>query len=506
MLLHLLLADPFILVSSVLIGSLVALAFHVARFYLNFRQLPPGPFPLPFIGNLLAFFTKDHQQLPHEVILSFSKDHGPLFTFWTGPHPQVIITDAKIAKEALNKIEFAGRPEFGVWNDALFPKGSTDIVLSDFGREWEVLRKVSHVAARKFAVGERLPFIVDTKVKSFLREIQEQNGNNSFDIDKYLSFLMLSLLATSAFGKDFKMSDPEFKRLHESFKLQDEVRGKIILVSFMPLLKYIYRKEYKDLFETTKIQREYAMKQHKEHLDTYAGGTIRDFTDAMIAAKREAEAEDSTDCKYLKDENIINSVLDMFYAGSETTKMTLLWVFLFLAEYPEYQKAIRKEVETALGSDEIPTLEHRPGCNLLQAFILESMRIRPIMPLGVPHKTIVDTELAGHKIKKGVTVMISLQAASMDKELWGDPDFFRPERFLDANNKFTPKPNQFFVPFSGGRRVCLGEKLALTNSFLILAGLLHQTKGKLLALAGGPGSVDLFTFESVRIARETCAI
>ena len=171
--------------------------------------------------------------------------------------------------------------------------------------------------------------------------------------------------------------------------------------------------------------------------------------------------------------------------------MTLLWVLLFLAEYPEYQKAIREEVEAALGPDDVPTLEHRPRCNLLQAFILEVMRFRPIIPLGVGHKTITDTELAGHKIKKDVAISFSLEACLLDKDIWGDPEVFRPERFLNENCKFNPKPNQYFVPFGGGRRVCLGEKLATANSFLIVSGILHQTKGQLIVLPGGPGSVNL---------------
>lgn len=193
----------------------------------------------------------------------------------------------------------------------------------------------------------------------------------------------------------------------------------------------------------------------------------------------------------MKEKNVVNSVLDLFLAGSDTTHLTLMWTFLFLANYTDYQKAIRREVQVALGSDDLLTLAHRPQCNLLQAFVLEVMRIRSIVPFGVPHKAIVDTELGGHAIKKGVTVLLSLEACSMDKEIWGDPEVFRPERFLDANGNFVPRPNQYFVPFGAGRRTCLGEKLASANSFLIVAGLLHQTKGYLMSLPDEPGSNDL---------------
>lgn len=491
MLIQYLLANPLVALTSLVIGLFVAIIFQVVKFYSNIRNgLPPGPLPIPVLGNVLLFLKKG-DRLPHEVMVDFSKQFGPVFTFWTGHMPQVLITDPKIAREALTKVEFAGRPSFGVLNEALFGKDAVDIVFSDFGREWEVLRKVSHSAVRKFAVSERLPVIIDSKVKNFLREIKEQDRDEPFSPNDYVSFLMMSLLATSAFGRDFSMSDPDFRLLNEANKLQEENGNKVFLISFIPMLKYIFRKEYELLFYTTGLQRDFALRQYKEHVTNYSDEAIRDFTDAMIFAKMEAEAEDSSDSKYLKDANVVNAVLDLFSAGSETTRLTLLWVFLFLAEYQEYQKAVRQEVEDALGADDLPTLEHRPRCNLLQAFVFEVMRMRPIIPLNVPHKTIVDTELAGHKIKKGVSIMISIEACSMDKEIWGDPKVFRPERFLDENGKFLPKPNPYFVPFGGGRRVCLGEKLATANSFLIMAGLLHQTKGKLITFPGGPGSVDL---------------
>ena len=482
--------NPAIALYSVLVGLLVTLVFQVAKFYANVRSLPPGPLPLPVLGNLLHFLNKG-ERLPHEVITSFSKKYGSIFTFWTGPTPAVIVIDPQIAKDTLSKVEFAGRPSFGEIDEVFLGKDATDIILSDFGREWEILRKVSHAAVRKFAVNERLPFIIDSKVKGFLREIEEQNGEKPFDPVEYVSFLMMSLLATIAYGRDFKMADPDFQNLNEANKIQTETNNKVILIGFLPFLKHIFREDFNKMLHTSLVQREFGTRQYKEHMASYSDESIRDFTDAMICAKKEAEAEDSNDSKYLKDPNIVNSVLDLFGAGSETTKLTLLWVFLFLAEYPEYQKKIREEVEDALGSDDVPTLEHRPQCNLLQAFVFEVMRFRPIVPLGVPHKTIVDTEIAGHKIKKGVTVMFSLEQCLMDKEIWGDPEVFRPERFLDENNKLSSKRNPFFLPFGSGRRVCLGEKLATANSFLLLTGILHQTKGKLMALPGGPGSVDL---------------
>ena len=167
MLIEYLLTNPLVTFYSVCIGLLVAVIFQVSKFYSEVRTYPPGPLPLPILGNVLAFLKKGDRQ-PHEVIYGFSKQFGPVFTFWFGPSAQVTIADPKIAREALTKVEFAGRPQMEKFNEIQFGKDAVDIVFSDFGREWEVLRKVAHSAVRKFAVNERLPIIVDKRVKNFL--------------------------------------------------------------------------------------------------------------------------------------------------------------------------------------------------------------------------------------------------------------------------------------------------------------------------------------------------
>lgn len=477
-------------VTTLVVGSIVILLFQLKKFYSHVRTFPPGPLPLPVFGNIFAFATKG-QRSGHQVITGYSKKYGPIFTFWFGQVPQVIIADSKGAREALTRSEFAGRPSFGEFTQVFFGKDSTDIALCDYSREWEVLRKVCQSAIRKFAVNERLPLIVDREVKKVLSEIKNQKECQPFDPNKHLTLLMMSLLATCVFGQEFTMSDPDFINLKRTFELENESVTTIFLMVFLPFLKFFFRKDFQNLLTIVKVTRGYVSKQYKEHLDTYSDAVVRDIVDGIILAKKEVEAESASDSKYLTDSNIANAVIEIFTGGAETTKAVILWVLMFLAEHPEYQREIREEIETALGSDDIATVEHRRHCNLLQAFILETIRVRPIIPLTVPHKTIRDTEINGHKIKSNTAVLISLEACLSDPEIWPEPSTFRPERFLDENHNFLPKPSNYFVPFSGGRRMCLGEKLALTNVFLILTGLIQQTKGHLFAFPNGPGSVDM---------------
>ena len=76
-------------------------------------------------------------------------------------------------------------------------------------------------------------------------------------------------------------------------------------------------------------------------------------------------------------------------------------------------------------------------------------------------------------------------------EVFDDPDSFKPERFLDSKGHYISTRHPGFIPFGMGRRVCLGEKLAVTDLFLIITNLLQSTSGYEFVLPDGPGSTSL---------------
>lgn len=120
-------------------------------------------------------------------------------------------------------------------------------------------------------------------------------------------------------------------------------------------------------------------------METFDGVTIRDFMDALLMAKKEAEEEDAKEAlKYLKPLNIMNALLDLFLAGTDMSRNILLWVFLLMATYPEAQRKLRREIEENISGDQIPTLEHRAKCPYTTAYIAETLRFRHIFPNNSP--------------------------------------------------------------------------------------------------------------------------
>lgn len=113
-----------------------------------------------------------------------------------------------------------------------------------------------------------------------------------------------------------------------------------------------------------------------------------------------------------------------------------------------------------------------------EAALREVMRLETLVPSSVPHRTMRDTTLAGYQIPKETMVQVGLFALHKDKDVWGDPENFRPERFLE-DGKLNLKKD-FSLPFGAGRRLCAGETFARNTMFLCVAALLQNFNLKIL--------------------------
>ena len=205
------------------------------------------------------------------------------------------------------------------------------------------------------------------------------------------------------------------------------------------------------------------------------GTNISTFCHALVSAQREAEEEDKEISKFLTTNNLMNVVGDLFFAGTDTSKNTLGWIFLFICKKQEMQDRTRMEILSVVGSmDSIPLPEHKDECPFTMAFIAEVMRFRTIFPNGVPHKTTADTVLAGHSIPKGTIVLYPTFTALHDTDCFPDPHSFNPDRFL-VDGKFSKLAYPYFIPFGVGRRSCPGNQLALLTMFLVIARMMQRT-------------------------------
>jgi len=214
----------------------------------------------------------------------------------------------------------------------------------------------------------------------------------------------------------------------------------------------------------------------QEHKNTLPDGDPRDFIDSYL---QEVNKTDDPDSSFYKDnaEKALPAIMaDFFLAGSDSTSATLNWGMLYLLHYSEVQTKIQAEIDSVVGKSRLPCLSDKNSMPYTEAFTMELMRITTIVSFGVPHCATEDVMFHGYFIPKGTGILAGLYSTHHDPEVWGDPEVFRPERFLftESGNLKVQRDNENFIPFSTGKRVCLGETFAKDQFFLFLTSLIQR--------------------------------
>ncbi len=198
------------------------------------------------------------------------------------------------------------------------------------------------------------------------------------------------------------------------------------------------------------------------------------------------DARDADTGEAMTDREVRNEAITLLLAGHETTAVALAWTFALLAENPDAEARLHAEVD-ALGG--VPTFDSLARLPLTRQVFAESMRLRP-PAWTVGREAARDTDLGGMPVRKGTTILFAPLFVHSDPRFWDRPRLFDPDRFTpEAKAERHPFA---YVPFSAGRRGCIGEQFAWTEGVLILATLAQRWRLRLAAPAPDPhGSVTL---------------
>lgn len=174
---------------------------------------------------------------------------------------------------------------------------------------------------------------------------------------------------------------------------------------------------------------------------------------------------------------------DLWTGGLETVVTTIRWGILHMVHNPGIQRKIQQELDEKVGHKPLELI-HRQQTPYFHATIDELQRIANVLPWNIPHTLNKDTVICGQRIKAGVTVMPQIGCVHFDEHMFPNPECFNPSRFLDDQGNYQPSNN--LIPFSVGKRACLGESLARMELYLVFGTLLQNftfevdPKGKIL--------------------------
>lgn len=160
-----------------------------------------------------------------------------------------------------------------------------------------------------------------------------------------------------------------------------------------------------------------------------------------------------------------DEVTTFMLAGHETTANALAWMWYLLALNTDARDRMLEEVDTVLG-ERRPTVEDLAALPWTTACFEEAMRFYP--PAWViPRVAIRDDVVDGHRVPRGSTVIIPIHRIHHDERFWPDPESYDPSRFMPGAGK--GRHRSAYLPFGGGRRICIGTSFALLETTLITA-------------------------------------
>ena len=433
------------------------------------HNLPPGPTSVPLLGNILSFINASFQ----ESIEKWYKVYGSIFTISIGSTRMVFLNDIDVLNEAFVKRGAAasGRPFLHSFDIATM--GSADILMVSYGDLWKFQRKLATQSIRQYLSGNQIDQRVHEALTPVISDILDKQ-EQPFNPKEHISLSVMNVLNGICFGSVMDIKDKDFLRMLHTFDRLNQISGSGFLEDFIPPLRKMPTKNFKEFLGLFDWFNKFITRKIDQHKVEFDPNDIRDLTDNMILAKQQADEDpDSPISKQFTDVHAIQTLGDVFAGGVDTSRTQLGWILLVVAARQDIQKKLHEEIDDVVG-DKIPGKEHRSKLVYLEAVVLETVRMYPVAPLGVPHETMEDMSVAGYVIPKKTLTVSNQMAILHDPAHWTDPYEFKPERFLcESDTKLAPR-NQSFIAFSLGHRVCLGESMAKLQMILTLAGLLQK--------------------------------
>ncbi|KAL5007821.1 hypothetical protein ScPMuIL_016627 [Solemya velum] len=427
--------------------------------------IPPGPPLTPILGNLMDIHGNDPQPLYKTLRDKF----GNIFSLYVANQLVVVLNGYDLIKTAFVKKAdaFSDRPP-----GHRVIEGQSRGIVTTSGSLWKQHRKFALITLRSFGFGKfSLEKNIQDEISIFLDAIGEE-GKMNFDPRQIVHTSVSNVICSIVFGKRFQYNDPEFIAFMEISEAVLQKRS-LPFVSFLKFLKYLPG-DVMGVNVEERANKKYVAfvtKMYNEHMETFDENNIRDYIDAFILEMKSATENSQLGITFTSCQ-LIGEIIDLFQAATDTTSTIIRWALLYLIQHPEIQDRMRAEIKQIVGKDNTPSLTDRPDLQYCEATIMEVLRIASIAPIALPHYTSQDTSLDGFHIPKSTIVIANIDSVLNDPVLWNEPHKFHPERFLKADGSLE-KPDEF-IPFSIGRRVCLGESLARMELFLFLTSMVQR--------------------------------
>ncbi|KAM5544325.1 hypothetical protein V8D89_001985 [Ganoderma adspersum] len=440
---------------------LLAITIHGRR---KDARLPPGPTPLPIIGNLLDF---PQTHLAREFQEMSRKFGDVMYLNVLGQHT-VVLGSLKAARDLLDKrlANYSDRPKLVMMQlleyDWFFP-------LMNYGQRWRQHRRAVHPIMTPDVVLQYQAFHLDAArnlLRLILRDPQE--------LGSHIEFTFAAMVMGAIYGIEIR--EPHDKYYHMIERMGD-IAEQIVIPGRFPVEAFPILRYFPSWFPGGAFKK-WAAEAKRDMLSTvealFESSKSVMTTDSSKKPMIHRILGDSASRGDTELEKVCKEVAATMYVGESNNSNAIVGAFfLAMALYPEVQRKAQKELDAVVGTKRLPDFSDQPSLPYVAAIVKELLRWHPTTPIGIPHRSLADDEYNGHRIPDGTVIFVNMWAILHDPDLYPQPAEFRPERFLDSSgNLDVHGRDPADVVFGFGRRICPGRHFADSTLFIFCASVL----------------------------------
>lgn len=427
----------------------------------------------PIVGIAGRFIGKPNDQIVEIVLNLFDEVKSTPFQMWIGPILSVGVSDPKDVQTLLTNENCLNRPyvyNFIPCNESMVAKKK------------ELWRPDRRALNTSFNINVLQSFVPHLNEKCrILIEKMEPHVKRASDFHHLFDMCSMDMITRTMLGIEMNVQSERGSRIcHCVAQILSNIQYRLPRIwlhcDFTYSLTQVSRDEQVALRDFAKFINEIYERKVNELEALMSNGV-----------DRLKEANESNSMNFLEkcllleqngiftQENVLDNVRLMIFAGGDTTTMAVFGTALLLAMNQKHQEIVVNELRGILGTaDAEVTYKHLNEMKYTERAIKEAMRLLPPGPF-IARETSADIELSKGVIPKNTIVFFNIIHMHRSSKVWGENALeFDPDRFLPEN--VANRPSLSYIPFSGGPRNCIGLKFGMIMSKMMLAHLLRKYK------------------------------